>query len=223
MIKIREVNLDDVLQSGHGYGTLLDPGLTMECMEITIGYYTTLSKIIDRKFVHMQKALEKRIDEIEKDQAAALKAAARNPDERQVQKLRKYKALGVAFQQLKDVLSAAQLSVEELEHINDIFGLLPGGIKVYYDYMVKLDAELTGMIEEISGEDYRALYARAQRIIDLVQNGKDALSGADVADVRNPGPSVKEMLEPLKAEMQEMGGHGDGYKVLADGRLVRDR
>ncbi len=222
MSKILAVDLDNILSGNHGYDTLHEPELTMECMQVTISHYMTLSKIIDRKFGHAQKALKKRIAEIEAEQAAALKEAARNPDEASVQKLRKYKALGVAFQQLKDVLNTAQLNVEELERINDVFGMLPGKIKVYYDHLVLVDQELLEMINEISGDDYRTLYERAQRITDLVQGGKDILTGKAAADVKTSGPSIKEVLGPLEEEMLKMGGTREGYEVLSDGRLVRD-
>ncbi len=222
MSKILAVDLDNILRGNHGYDTLLEPELTMECMQVTISHYMTLSKIIDRKFGHAQKALKKRTAEIEAEQAAALKEAARNPDEASVQKLRKYKALGVAFQQLKDVLNTAQLNVEELERINDVFGMLPGKIKVYYDHLVLVDQELLEMINEISGDDYRTLYERAQRITDLVQGGKDILTGKAAADVKTSGPSIKEVLGPLEEEMLKMGGTREGYEVLSDGRLVRD-
>ncbi len=231
MSKLLAVDLDNILSGNHGYDTLLEPELTMECMQVTISHYMTLSRIIDRKFGHALKALKnghalkalkKRIAEIEAEQSAALKAAAQNPDQAAVQKLRKYKALGVAFQKLKDVLSMAQLNVDELERINDVFGLLPGKIKVYYDHLVLVDQELLEMINEISGDDYRTLYERAQRITDLVQGGKDALTGKMVVDVKAPGPSIKEVLDPLEEEMLKMGGKREGYEVLADGRLVRD-
>ncbi len=222
MSKILAVDLDNILNGNHGYDTLLEPELTMECMQVTISHYMTLSKIIDRKFGHAQTALQRRIAEIEADQAAALKDAVRNPDDASLQKLRKYKALGMAFQKLKDVLNMAQLSVEELERINDVFGMLPGKIKAYYDHLVLVDQELLEMINEISGDDYRTLYERVQRITDLVQGGKDVLTGKAVVDVKSPGPSVKDVLGPLEEEMLKMGGKRDGYEVLADGRLVRD-
>ncbi len=222
MSKILAVDLDNILNGNHGYDTLLEPELTMECMQVTISHYMTLSKIIDRKFGHAQKALQKRIAEIEKEQAEALKAAVQNPDQLSLQKLRKYKALGIAFQQLKDVLNMAQLSVEELERINEVFGMLPGKIKVYYDYLVQVDQELLDMINEINGEDHSALHARALRITNVVQGGKDALSGRPLIEVKTSGPSVREMLGPLEDEMLKMGGKREGYEVLPDGRLVRD-
>lgn len=222
MSKILAVDLDNVLNGNHGYDTLLDPELTMECMQVTISHYMTLSKIIDRKFVHAQQALQKRITEIEQEQAAALKEAVKNPDDASLQKLRKYKALGAAFQQLKDVLNTVQLSVEELERINDVFGMLPDKIKTYYDYLVQVDQELLAMIDEISDADYHTLYERAQRITDLVQGGKDIMTGKAVTDIRPAGPSVKDMLDPLEEEMLKMGGKREGYEVLPDGRLVRD-
>lgn len=222
MSKILAVDLDNILNGNHGYDTLLEPELTMECMQVTISHYMTLSRIIDRKFAHAQKALQKRVAEIEKEQADALKDAVKNPDDAALQKLRKYKALGVAFQQLKDVLEMAHLNVEELERINDVFSLLPGKIKVYYDYLVKVDEELQQMVNEISGADYRTLYMRAQRITDLVQGGKDVLTGKATAEIKSPGPNVGEMLGPLEDEMMKLGGTREGYEVLADGRLVRD-
>lgn len=222
MSKILAVDFDNILNGNHGYDTLLEPELTMECMQVTISHYMTLSKIIERKFIHAQNALQKRVAEIEQEQAAALKAAVQNPDDAALQKLRKYKALGTAFQKLQNFLDMAQLSVEELERINEIFGMLPGRIKFYYDCLVQVDHELLAMMGEIAGDDYRILYERAQRITDLVQGGKDALTGKAVVEVKTPGSSIKDMLAPLEEEMLKMGGKREGYEVLPDGRLVRD-
>lgn len=215
----QNLSLEDI-KAGPESDTLLDPDLTMECMQFTMGYYITLSRIVSRKFEHAQKAIEKRMRELqaeEKSLKAELKHAPAPFD-----KIKKYKALGKALNQLSDALEVAQLSAEELEQVQEIFALLPGKIKVYFDTLVSLDEELIEMMKEISSEEYVAAYKRAQKIIDLVQDGKNVLSGNDVAEERTLYYNVKEILQPLKAELTNMKHKRDGYRVLPDGTLIRD-
>ena len=213
------LSLDDI-KAGPDSDTLLDPDLTMECMHFTMGYYITLSKIVNRKFVHAQKAIHQRLSELEAEEKRAKEESKDGPAP--FTKIKKYKALSKALNQLSDLLEMAQLSVEELEQIQEIFGLLPGKIKIYYDYLVSLDQELTEMVKEITSEEYVAAYKRAQKIIDLVQDGKNVLSGNDVSEERTINYDVKEILQPLKTELTNMKSKREGYSVLPDGTLVRD-
>lgn len=187
-------------------------------MQLNMSYYITLSKIIDRKFGHARKAISKRLSELEAEQA-------RNkfPDSPvDLGKIRKYKALGEVLTKLSGILEATQLGVDDLEQINEVFGLLPGKIRAYYDHLVSLDAELVEMIKEISSEEYQAAYKRAQKIIDMVQEGKDVLSGRETAET-TLHYNVKEILQPLRNELSNMSGASkDGYTVLPDGSLVKE-
>lgn len=212
-------SLDDI-KAGPESDTLLDPDLTMECMQFTMGYYITLSKIVNRKFEHAQKAIEKRLRELQVEEKHLKEELKHAPAP--FNKIKKYKSLGKALQQLNEALEIAQLSTEELEQIHEIFGLLPGKIKIYFDTLVSLDEELVEMMKEISSEEYVAAYERAQKIIDLVQDGKNVLSGNDVAEERTLHYSVKEILAPLKIELTNMKAKRDGYTVLPDGTLIRD-
>lgn len=214
-----DLSLEDI-KAGHDSDTLLHPDLTMECMQFTMGYYITLSRIINRKFEHAQTAIEKRLRELqaeEKNLKSELKYAPVPFD-----KIKKYKALGKALSQLSSALEVAHLSAEELEQVHEIFGLLPGKIKVYFDTLVSLDKELIEMVKEISSEDYVAAYQRAQKIVDLVQDGKNVLSGNDVAEERTLHYNLKEILTPLKTELTNLKNKREGYTVLPDGTLIRD-
>lgn len=218
--KDQNLSLDDI-KAGPDSDTLLDPDLTMECMHFTMSYYITLSKIIDRKFIHARKAIQKRLTELEAEQAREKKD---NQGELvQLNKIRKYKALNSALKQLSNILEMTQLGVDELEKIHEIFGLLPGKIKIYFDYLVSLDEELTEMTREISSEEYQAAYKRAQRIIDLVQEGKNVLSGRPVAEEQSSPYNIDEVLQVLRSELHSIKGQTkDGYSVLPDGSVVKE-
>lgn len=221
MSKILEAKLDQILGQNHQDGNLLDPALTMECMEVTIMHYMNLTKIIDRKFSHACTALEKRISEIEREHAEALRRAAVTPDEKNVQRLRSYRALGAAFQKLQDALSGAQLGVHDLERIDDVFEMLPGRVKAFYNQLVEMDQELTQMIREIGDADHLRLYERAQKIIDLVQGGKDILTG-NALGPDEASKHLREVLSPLVLELQRINDNGDTIRLLPDGHIVRE-
>ncbi len=221
MSKILEAKLDQILSQNHQDGNLLDPLLTMECMEVTITHFMTLTKIIDRKFSHACTALEKRISEIEREQAEALRRAAAAPDEKNVQRLRSYRALGAAFQKLQDALSVAQLGVHDLERIDQVFEMLPGRVKTLYHQFVEMDHELTVMIREIADADHLHLYQRAQKIIDLVQGGKDVLTGHALAP-DEASKHLREVLSPLVLELQKINERDDTIKLLPNGQIVRE-
>ncbi|HEY0900769.1 MAG TPA: hypothetical protein VGD95_01470 [Micavibrio sp.] len=221
MSKILEAKLDQILSQNHQHGNLLDPSLTMECMEVTITHFMTFTKIIDRKFSHACTALEKRISEIEREQAEALRRAAAAPDEKNVQRLRSYRALDNAFQKLQDAISVAQLGVQDLERIESVFDMLPGRVRAFYNQLVEMDHELTTMIREIKDADHVRLYERAQKIIDLVQGGKDILTGhALVPD--EASKHLREVLAPLVSELQKINDRDDTIKLLPDGKIIRE-
>lgn len=196
----------------------INPELSLECMQLNMSYYITLSKIIDRKFGHARKAINKRLSELETEQARSQTKDA--PVD--LSKMRKYKALGDVLTKLSGILESTQLGIDDLEQMNEVFGLLPGKIKVYYEHLVSVDAELVEMIKEISSEEYQAAYKRAQKIIDMVQEGKDVLSGHEVPD-QTLHYNVKDILQPLRTELSNMvATTKDGYTVLPDGSLVKE-
>lgn len=221
MSKILEAKLDQILSQNHKDGNLLDPSLTMECMEVTITHFMTLTKIIDRKFSHACTALEKRVSEIEREQAQALRMAAMQPDEKNVQRLRSYRALGTAFQKLQDALTIAHLSVQDLERIDEVFDMLPGRVKAFYDQLVEMDQELTQMIREINDADHLRLYERAQKIIDLVQGGRDIMTGHALGPDET-SKHLREILTPLVSELQKINEREDVLKLFPDGRIERE-
>lgn len=202
----------DINNLGHikagGGDTLVDQELSIQCMESTMSYYMTLRRIIDRKLVYAHKATLKRISELE--------ANADN-----VVKIQKYQGLNRHLNDLGAVLEEAQIGVEELERMNEVFHLLPGKIKLYYDHLVSLDKELVELIEEISSAEYLAAYKRAQRVIDMVQDGKNILSGRSTRE-EYADPGLRKILTPIERELKDMGGRRKDFSVLPDGRLIRD-
>ncbi|MFN3826035.1 MAG: hypothetical protein ACK4NR_00245 [Micavibrio sp.] len=198
--------------SGHG-DTILDPDLTMECMNVTMGYYITLHKIVTRKLYHASQATLKRIKEVD----AELKNGDRNDSE----KLERYKALSGQLHKLHEVLSETQLTVEELEHIDAVFIYLPGKVKQYYEHMVSIDKELTEMIREISSEQYQEAYKRALKIIEMVQGGKNIMSGRRVNEELG-GVGKDNSVRPITDDIKDISGRLEGVKVAEDGSLMKD-
>jgi hypothetical protein len=160
----QDPDLDDIKAPADS-DTLLDPEVTMQCMQATMGYHVTLHKIISRKLVHANNAVKQRIAELESEDD--VEKAKTN-----VVRLDKYRGLLTHLKQLKIVLEEAQLEIVDLEHMDDVFHMLPGRIKHYYEHMISLDQELVELIAEVSSAEYQAAYKRAQKIIDMVQGAK---------------------------------------------------
>lgn len=208
----RDLTLDDI-KAGASSDTLLDPELTLQCMDATMSYYITLHKIVTRKLQHATKATRRRINELE---AEAKTTGATSQD-----RAERYQSLGDDLLRLKNVLDSMQLTVEDLEEVDQVFTMLPGKVKLYFDYLVTLDAELIAMITEISSEEYQLAYQRALKIVELVQGGKNILSGhatsEEYKDIERPSP-----LQALRQGAAGKGRAVQGFSVAEDGTLVRD-
>lgn len=209
----RDLTLDDV-KADAGSDTLLDPELTLQCMDATMSYYITLHKIVTRKLQHAARATHRRINELESE--------AQSSDASPRKKAERYQSLSDDLNRLKEVLDTMQLSVEELEQVDQVFTMLPGKVKMYFDYLVKLDVELVAMINEISSEEYKLAYQRALKIVDLVQGGKNILSGGSTVE-EYKGMVDNAPLQSLRQDMMKKGRPAKkGYTVTQDGTLVRD-
>lgn len=208
----KNTDLTDLRSHGQG-DTLIDPDLTMECMNATMGYYITLHKVVTRKLYYASKATLKRIKEVDEELKAKQGAST--------EKLERYQALSDHLHKLHAVLQDTQLSVEELEHIDAVFLCLPGKVKQYYDYMVSIDLELNEMIREISSEEYQAAYQRALKIINMVQGGKNVLSGRSTADEVS-GMKNGNIVNPIMRDIKDVAGRLDGVAVTPDGNLIKD-
>ncbi len=203
----------DNIRSTTDSDTLLDPEVTMQCMQATMGYHVTLHKIISRKFIHANNAVKQRISELESEDD--VEKAKSN-----VVRLDKYRNLLIHLKQLTVVLEEAQLEIDDLEHMDGVFHMLPGRIKHYYEHMISLDQELQELIAEVSSAEYQAAYKRAQKIIDMVQDGKNILSGRSVRD-EYADISIKGVLHPIKNELRNMGSRRDVI-VSPDGKIIKD-
>lgn len=209
----QDPDLDDIKAPADS-DTLLDPEVTMQCMQATMGYHVTLHKIISRKLVHANNAVKQRIAELEAEDD--VEKAKTN-----VVRLDKYRGLLTHLKQLKIVLEEAQLEIVDLEHMDDVFHMLPGRIKHYYEHMISLDQELVELIAEVSSAEYQAAYKRAQKIIDMVQGGKNILSGRSVHD-EYADISIKQVLHPIKSELRNMGNRRRDVVVSPDGKIIKD-
>lgn len=203
-----DLTLDDV-KAGASSDTLLDPELTLQCMNATMGYYITLHKIVTRKLQYATQATNRCINELEADAKPAGSLSAK--------RAARYQLLEDDLSRLKNILEDMQVSVEELEAVDQVFFLLPGKVKLYFDYLVNLDAELIAMVNEISSEEYKQAYRRALKIVELVQDGKDILSGCPLVEVQD-GPDPVRSRQVLAEKPQAVSR----CNVAEDGKLVRD-
>lgn len=208
----RDLTLDDI-KADASSDTLLDPELTLQCMDATMSYYITLHKIVTRKLQHATKATRRRINELEAESQAA--------EGRSLDKAERYQCLSDDLLRLKNVLDSMQLTVEDLEEVDQVFTMLPGKVKLYFDYLVTLDVELIAMINEISSEEYRLAYQRALKIVELVQGGKNILSGRTTSDEYRGLESGKP-LQALRQNMVNKAHAIKGCSVAEDGTLIRD-
>ena len=184
---------------------------SLSLMATLMGHHNKLHKIVKKKLGHARDATQKHLDKI-----------SASDDQKSVsgRSAEKYEQLLKDLASLIEYISNSGSSTEEIEKIDSAIEGIPKAVKGVYDVLVSMDKELVALIDEISSENYKNAYIKAQEITCKIQSGKDLLSGLSPHDEfkgkRTNTPKITQEEPPAKKEDMEMG-----YVVLPSGKKAR--